>query len=866
MGDASSEWTKFGRYALLEKIGSGGMAEIYRAKTFGAAGFEKEYAIKLIIPSLVDDTEFVEMFINEAKIVVNLYHANIVQVFDLGEIDGQYYIAMEYVHGKDLLDILARCAELNLKIPLNLVLFVTMEMLKGLNFAHTAKDPYGEDLNIIHRDVSPSNIMLSYAGDVKVGDFGVAKAAAQRSLTDSDTLKGKVGYMSPEQVMGEEIDCRSDIFSAGIVFFEALSMSRLFVGDSDLDVMLKVGDAEIDEAIDRMKALPSGLERIVRKALAKDPDDRYQTATEFYQALVDFCYQHSIKVTGNDLSNLMRRLFEEEIEEEKSKRRVENDATPSKILEEESTGLADGSRTSEAGIISTSNASEVGDQDTDRDDVDPNTGPVGEVGVRDTENDDGSSGADNEVSTLDEKDAQYQFKSVDGDAYGPFSREELIDLVQNRISHPEDRISIDGGEWKPVAEFDLLAEHVPEYTDSREETQRKKMPPGARQPERTEGIDSDEQSAAGDLGQKETSLGGTQNPDEESRADAARGDESTSNTSGDEPEDSENDADESLESSVRAMEELSAAFTEESTQDDAPLDDDKTATEDAASFERTPTPSSVDEESLQALETAPEDDDVDSITELKDQYASYEGSLVETPFPRLMARLHIGTSTGRLHVQRGEVEKSIYVREGEPVFVDSSKKDELFGSFLLSRGIIDQEQLDKALARLHEWGGRLGDALVAIGAVPAHDIYELLSEQMREKILDVFTWREGYYGYYENQEPETKGYPLGIDALKIIVEGCREHVPFGHLVDYYDERMEITIREAESMPFDIDRLGLTTRELRVLNRISPKTTLSRLLDTFPSTQKSQVYRIVYLLQQLEVVDFKDSDDNPLPDV
>src|SRR5690554_5898023 len=162
------EGTKFGRYVLLEKIGAGGMAEIFRAKTFGAAGFEKEFAIKLILPSLVDDTEFVDMFINEAKIAVSLYHANVVQVFDLGELDNQYYIAMEFVHGKDLLDVLARCAELNIKIPLNLVLFIAMEMLKGLDFAHRAKDPYGDDLNIIHRDVSPSNILISYAGDVKV--------------------------------------------------------------------------------------------------------------------------------------------------------------------------------------------------------------------------------------------------------------------------------------------------------------------------------------------------------------------------------------------------------------------------------------------------------------------------------------------------------------------------------------------------------------------------------------------------------------------------------------------------------------------------------------------------------------------------
>ncbi|MFB6372312.1 MAG: protein kinase, partial [Bradymonadaceae bacterium] len=452
MGDQSRKWTKFGRYALLEKIGSGGMAEIYRAKTFGAAGFEKEYAIKLIIPSLVDDTEFVDMFINEAKIVVNLYHANIVQVFDLGEISGQYYIAMEYVQGKDLLDILARCAEKNLKIPLNLVQFVTMEMLKGLNFAHTAKDPYGEDLNIIHRDVSPSNILISYAGDVKVGDFGVAKAAAvQRSMTSSDTLKGKVGYMSPEQVMGEEIDSRSDVFSAGIVFFEALSMSRLFVGKSDLDVMLKVRDAEIDAAIDRMKALPSGLEKIIRKSLAKDPAARYQSASDFYRALVDFCYQHSIKVTGNDLSNLMRRLFAEEIEEEKSKRRIETEApTPDpsemeeySIAEEMSEEDREADAENEEDLDGPSSPDEVGLEETDRE----------EVGAESTERDDvagdRASVSDSESAddiavdrTIDTSDDGFRFRAADGEVYGSFSWNELIDLIQNRIPHPDDQIAI----------------------------------------------------------------------------------------------------------------------------------------------------------------------------------------------------------------------------------------------------------------------------------------------------------------------------------------------------------------------------------------------------------------------------------------
>jgi serine/threonine protein kinase len=309
------EGTKFGRYILLDEIGSGGMAKIYRAKTFGAAGFEKEFALKLILPSLVDDAEFVDMFINEAKIVVNLYHANIVQVFDLGEIDGQYYIAMEYVSGQDLLDILARCAKENIKIPLDLGLFMVMETLKGLNFAHNASDPYGNPLNIIHRDVTPSNVMISYGGDVKIGDFGVAQAAREKKVDPNDgPLKGKVEYMSPEQVTGNGVDARSDIFSAGIVLFEVLTQSRLFVGNSDLEVMMKVRDAEVDKRFEESSDIPPSLEKIARKALAKEPEDRFETASEFYQALVDFCYRHDIHIRDRDLSNFMQRLFSDEIE------------------------------------------------------------------------------------------------------------------------------------------------------------------------------------------------------------------------------------------------------------------------------------------------------------------------------------------------------------------------------------------------------------------------------------------------------------------------------------------------------------------------------------------------------------------------
>jgi len=311
---------QFGKYTLLERIGAGGMAEIFRAKMYGAHGFEKEVAIKKILPHLTDDAEFVEMFIDEAKIMVGLVHNNIVQVFDLGEIDNAYFIGMEFVQGKDLLDLLARCAEMQLKIPLKLGLFIALEMLKGLDYAHKATDVFNNPIHIIHRDVSPSNVLLSYAGDVKVGDFGVAKAATQHSQTESGTLKGKVGYMSPEQVRGDEIDHRSDVFAAGIILFEMLNMRRLFVGGSDLDVMLRVRDVDVDEELRTAVALPKDLDAIVRKALTRDPASRYQSAIDLHDDLLEFLFRNRIRVSNSNLASFLSKVFAKEIEQDQMQR------------------------------------------------------------------------------------------------------------------------------------------------------------------------------------------------------------------------------------------------------------------------------------------------------------------------------------------------------------------------------------------------------------------------------------------------------------------------------------------------------------------------------------------------------------------
>ncbi|MFU8807288.1 MAG: DUF4388 domain-containing protein, partial [Bradymonadaceae bacterium] len=206
----------------------------------------------------------------------------------------------------------------------------------------------------------------------------------------------------------------------------------------------------------------------------------------------------------------------------------------------------------------------------------------------------------------------------------------------------------------------------------------------------------------------------------------------------------------------------------------------------------------------------PPDDSQDlsgkTFQEFREQYASYEGSLREVFIARILARLDRSKSTGRLHVKHDHGEKSIYVREGEPIFVDSDLKDELLGNFLITRALITEEQLQEALARLNEWGGRLGDALVAIGAIPAHEIFKHLSDQMREKILEVFTWEDGYYGYYENQEPSIQGYPLGLETYETIVEGCRDRISLERIKEIYTNRAHVAMYTREPAPIHIDRM------------------------------------------------------------
>ena len=307
----------FGKYLLLDRINIGGMAEVWRGKTFGAGGFERLVAIKRILPNIAEDEEFITMFIDEAKISVQLTHANIGQIYELGAINNSYFIAMEYIPGKDMRAIFERCRKKGEPAPIPLSCYVVSKLCEGLDYAHRKKDGMGRDMNIVHRDVSPQNVLVSYEGEVKVIDFGIAKAAGKATKTQAGILKGKFGYMSPEQIRGLPLDRRSDVFAIGVCLYEMLTGERLFVGDSDFSVLEKVRKAEVTPPSTYNRRVPEQLEKIVLRALARDVDTRYQYANELADDLQRFLITSESIFSRKDLMQYMKSTFAEEVEREK---------------------------------------------------------------------------------------------------------------------------------------------------------------------------------------------------------------------------------------------------------------------------------------------------------------------------------------------------------------------------------------------------------------------------------------------------------------------------------------------------------------------------------------------------------------------
>ncbi len=307
----------FGRYQLLRRLALGGMGEVFLARQVGAGGFEKLLVVKRILPHLSEDEDFIEMLFDEARIAAALNHPNISQIFDLGEVEGVFYIAMEYIHGDSLRKVNARADEELGGLPLALKCRIIADAAAGLDFAHRAKTATGRPLGLIHRDISPQNILIGFNGSVKLIDFGVAKAAGKISNTLTGTIKGKYAYMSPEQARGEELDHRSDIFGLGTVFYEVLTSTRLFKRESDTATLKAVVGAKILPPSQVVKGLPRALDAIVLKALARERTARYQTMGELQLDLEDFLVRERLPGTLAHLAAFMRELFSDALAEER---------------------------------------------------------------------------------------------------------------------------------------------------------------------------------------------------------------------------------------------------------------------------------------------------------------------------------------------------------------------------------------------------------------------------------------------------------------------------------------------------------------------------------------------------------------------
>ncbi len=275
---------KFGKYELEKKLAVGGMAEIFLASHSGPEGFKKKLAIKRILPHMCENSDFVTMFLDEARLVAKFNHPNIVQIFELGKVENSYYLAMEYINGLPLSKLIKECKRRNISIPLEYSAKFISFACDGLDYAHNFKDSDGVPLNLIHRDISPQNLMLSYHGIIKVLDFGIAKAAGNVHQTVPSSLKGKAAYMSPEQItLKKELDRRSDVFSLGIVFYELITGRRPFSGSSALEAMMSIVKKKPQDPRIFNKHIPSEVAKIVLKALKKNPKRRYQSCSELRQ-------------------------------------------------------------------------------------------------------------------------------------------------------------------------------------------------------------------------------------------------------------------------------------------------------------------------------------------------------------------------------------------------------------------------------------------------------------------------------------------------------------------------------------------------------------------------------------------------------
>lgn len=606
----------FGKYVLVDHISSGGMADVYRAKVQGIRGFTKTVAIKRIHEHLLERTRFLRMFTDEAKIASRLVHNNIVQIYDLGEVDSIPFIAMEYVSGRDLYRVLKRLAAMNRKFPWRLATLVIREVCTGLQFAHDFRSPDGQPQEIVHRDVSPRNIVLSYDGEVKLTDFGVARARDREEHTEHGVIKGKVRYISPEGARGEEVDRRSDIFSLGIVLAEMLTMAPLRDAPNEMAMLLDIRKGYLDRG--RIDELPEALRAVIDRAIAVDPDDRYPSAAAMRDDLLARLDPATQPMTKAEVATFMHALFTDDIEREK------------------------------------------------------------------------------------------------------------------RSDHK--------------AEQELLAE-----AQARAEKAEQRPAEGT-----AEGADP--ASALNIFGDRE------------------------------------------------------------------------------------PGPIAVPAVGTELEAEGPPD---------------LTGNLMEQSLCSLFHWLASNREDGRLDLIREPVRKTIFFEEGNPVFATSNIESERFGEYLVTLGELSREQHVEVLDFAARKGMRFTEALLALDVCTPNQLFTALGAQVRDRILDLFTWITGTFELRHDAKPADPVLPLNLSSHTLIHEGVQERLPLGVVRRAMREALQRrVVRSGGGIPAD---LHLSGRQLRIVRTIEDeRPTVAELVQR--ERDEEWIFRLLYMLVEINRIELVDDAD------
>ncbi len=604
---------RFGNYVLVGKVSSGGMAEVYRARMVGIRGFSRAVAIKRIFPHLLERERFLRMFTDEAKIASRLQHPNIVQILELGEDRGVPYIAMEYVPGRDLFLVVQRLAKRQLRFPVGLARRVVAEVCQGLDYAHRFGGTDGEPLEIVHRDVSPRNILIGYDGAVKLTDFGVARARDREEHTEHGVIKGKIRYLSPEAAAGRPLDGRSDLFALGVVLAECLVMAPLYPEANDLELLVSIRDGKLDLA--RLADFPVALRPVLNRALAVDRDRRFGSAREFMEAVLDPALECEPAWSAERTGSLLGELFSEEIERER-RRDLEVDAA-----------LASDDRHSDG-------------------------------------------------------------------ARAPGNR-------------------------RQVARGAPALPKVPASTS--------RVPPRF-------------------------------------------------------------------------------AFPVPATETSRPR---------------------------------------------------LEGNLEVDSLAGVLHGLASAHASGRLELRRDPLVKTLYLELGDPVFVTSNGSSELFGEHLVARRVISAKDHAAAMDLAASKGLRFSEALLQLGILPPSQLYRCLGEQVRERMLELFTWSTGRYAFFDGAEPPELGIPLDLRTHELIREGVLERLALATVRRALDGhvRQPLVVADRE-FP---EHLRLTGREQRLLRSLSGE--VRTVVDLIRREREEElVLRLVYLLREVGGLDFGESED------